>query len=45
VEVLQATKEHRDRSVSCYVADPDGNRVQILYEPRLSAQAVPEPTR
>jgi catechol 2,3-dioxygenase-like lactoylglutathione lyase family enzyme len=36
VVVLQATKKHRDESVSCYVADPDGNSVQILYEPGLS---------
>lgn len=36
VVVRQATKQHRDASVSCYVADPDGNTVQILYEPSLS---------
>jgi len=36
VVVRQSTKEHRDASVSCYVADPDGNSVQILYEPSLS---------
>lgn len=34
--ILQATKVHRDKSVSCYVADPDGNSVQILFEPAVS---------
>jgi catechol 2,3-dioxygenase-like lactoylglutathione lyase family enzyme len=38
VSVLQGTKTHRDGSVSCYVADPDGNSVQILFEPTLSRQ-------
>lgn len=42
VTVLQATREHRDQSVSCYVADPDGNRVQILFEPTLSTQRLAE---
>ena len=40
VKVLQATKTHRDGSVSCYVADPDGNSVQILFEPTISKQAI-----
>lgn len=43
VEVLQGTKTHRDDSVSCYVADPDGNSVQILFEPTVSPLAIPEP--
>ena len=42
VEVLKAARTHRDGSVSCYVADPDGNSVQILFEPRLSAQRLPD---
>ncbi len=36
VTILQGTKTHRDDSVSCYVADPDGNSVQILFEPTIS---------
>ena len=36
VTILRPPKEHRDGSHSCYVADPDGNVVQILYEPHLS---------
>lgn len=42
VGILQATRTHRDDSVSCYVADPDGNSVQILFEPSLSKIAIPE---
>ena len=42
VQILQATRTHRDDSVSCYVADPDGNSVQILFEPTLSKMAIPE---
>ena len=38
VRLLAATRQHRDGSTSCYVADPDGNSVQILYEPTLSTQ-------
>ena len=42
VEILQATRTHRDDRVSCYVADPDGNSVQILFEPTLSKIVIPE---
>jgi catechol 2,3-dioxygenase-like lactoylglutathione lyase family enzyme len=31
-------RTHRDGSRSLYVADPDGNVIQILYEPTLSTQ-------
>lgn len=34
--IVHRPKHHRDGSYSCYVADPDGNTVQILYEPTLS---------
>lgn len=34
--ILQEPKRHRDQSYSCYLADPDGNRIQILYEPTIS---------
>jgi len=43
VRILQGTKQHRDRSVSCYVADPDGNSVQILFEPNVSSLIVAGP--
>jgi catechol 2,3-dioxygenase-like lactoylglutathione lyase family enzyme len=38
IPVLQPPRTHRDGSRSLYCADPDGNVIQILYEPALSAQ-------
>lgn len=40
VKVLKAPKQHRDGSYSCYLADPDGNSIQILYEPTISGYAL-----
>lgn len=37
VEVLSEVKEHRDGARSFYCKDPDGNAVQIIYHPPLSA--------
>ena len=34
--IVHRPKQHRDGSYSCYLADPDGNTVQILYEPTIS---------
>jgi catechol 2,3-dioxygenase-like lactoylglutathione lyase family enzyme len=36
VKIIKPVKQHRDGSVSFYMADPDGNVVQILYEPTIS---------
>ena len=36
ITVVHRPKHHRDGSYSFYVADPDGNTVQVLYEPTLS---------
>ena len=33
-------RTHRDGSRSLYVTDPDGNIIQILYEPTLSTQRI-----
>jgi hypothetical protein len=35
-QIAKAPKQHRDGSYSFYVADPDGNLVQALYEPAIS---------
>lgn len=35
--IVKPAKRHRDGSYSCYLADPDGNVVQALYEPNISA--------
>jgi catechol 2,3-dioxygenase-like lactoylglutathione lyase family enzyme len=36
VTIVKGPKRHRDGSYSCYLADPDGNTIQILYEPTIS---------
>lgn len=36
VPILKPVKKHRDGSYSFYMADPDGNVIQILYEPHIS---------
>jgi len=36
VTIVKPVKRHRDGSYSCYLADPDGNTIQILYEPTIS---------
>ena len=46
VRIVHRFKVHRDASASFYMADPEGNVIQILYEPTLSAQkfsATPSP--
>ncbi|MGE3154928.1 MAG: VOC family protein [Nitrospiraceae bacterium] len=37
--IVKPPKRHRDGSYSFYVADPDGNVVQVLYEPTISPLA------
>jgi len=36
VPILKPVKRHRDGSYSFYMSDPDGNVIQILYEPHIS---------
>ncbi len=36
IPIVKPVKRHRDNSYSFYMADPDGNVVQILYEPHIS---------
>jgi catechol 2,3-dioxygenase-like lactoylglutathione lyase family enzyme len=38
VPVAAAPRDHRDGSRSFYCLDPDGTRVQVLFEPTLSCQ-------
>jgi len=40
IPLRQQPRTHRDGSRSLYFADPDGNVIQILYEPTLSAQRI-----
>lgn len=37
VPIVKPVKRHRDGSYSFYMADPDGNIIQILYEPHISS--------
>ena len=39
LDVVHPLKHHRDGSVSFYVRDPDGNAIQVLYEPSISPQS------
>lgn len=34
--IVKPLRQHRDGSYSFYLADPDGNVVQVLYEPNIS---------
>jgi catechol 2,3-dioxygenase-like lactoylglutathione lyase family enzyme len=36
IEVVHPLRHHRDGSVSFYIRDPDGNVIQVLYEPSIS---------
>ena len=36
IRIVKPLKRHRDGSYSFYMADPDGNVIQILYEPKIS---------
>ena len=36
VPIVKPVKRHRDNSYSFYMSDPDGNVIQILYEPKIS---------
>jgi aryl-alcohol dehydrogenase-like predicted oxidoreductase len=36
LDIAKPLKHHRDGSVSFYIRDPDGNIIQILYEPAIS---------
>ena len=39
-DIAHPLRRHRDGSVSFYIRDPDGNLIQILYEPSISRVAV-----
>jgi catechol 2,3-dioxygenase-like lactoylglutathione lyase family enzyme len=36
VSIIHPLRHHRDGSVSFYIRDPDGNVIQLLYEPSIS---------
>ena len=36
--IVKPARQHRDGSYSFYMADPDGNTVQVLYAPNVSGK-------
>jgi catechol 2,3-dioxygenase-like lactoylglutathione lyase family enzyme len=40
LDIARPLRRHRDGSVSYYLRDPDGNVIQVLYEPSLSPLAI-----
>ena len=40
VRMAAAPRDHRDGSRSFYCLDPDGLRIQVLFEPTLSRQTI-----
>jgi catechol 2,3-dioxygenase-like lactoylglutathione lyase family enzyme len=36
VDIVKPLARHRDGAVSFYLRDPDGNVIQVLYEPAIS---------
>lgn len=36
LDIARPLRQHRDSSVSFYIRDPDGNVIQVLYEPSIS---------
>ena len=43
VRLMAEPRDHRDGSRSFYCLDPDGVRIQLLYEPTLSRQSITGP--
>ena len=40
LDIVHPLKRHRDGSVSFYIRDPDGNVIQVLYEPNISPRRI-----
>jgi len=40
VRMAESPRDHRDGSRSFYCLDPDGLRIQVLFEPTLSRQVI-----
>jgi catechol 2,3-dioxygenase-like lactoylglutathione lyase family enzyme len=36
LDIVHPLRRHRDGSVSFYIRDPDGNVIQLLFEPEIS---------
>jgi len=40
LDIAHPLKHHRDGSISFYIRDPDGNVIQVLFEPTISPQQI-----
>lgn len=40
LDIVRPLRRHRDGALSYYVRDPDGNMIQILYEPSISGLTI-----
>jgi catechol 2,3-dioxygenase-like lactoylglutathione lyase family enzyme len=40
IELVHPLRRHRDGAVSFYLRDPDGNVIQVLYEPAISPLSI-----
>jgi catechol 2,3-dioxygenase-like lactoylglutathione lyase family enzyme len=45
MDIANPLRHHRDGSVSFYIRDPDGNLIQLLYEPSISPLMVGGPAK
>ncbi len=45
LDIARPLRRHRDGSVSYYIRDPDGNVIQVLYEPSISPLTIHSPLK
>jgi catechol 2,3-dioxygenase-like lactoylglutathione lyase family enzyme len=43
LDIVHPLRRHRDGSVSFYIRDPDGNVIQLLFEPNISPLEIGSP--
>jgi catechol 2,3-dioxygenase-like lactoylglutathione lyase family enzyme len=43
LDIVHPLRHHRDGSVSFYIRDPDGNVIQLLFEPNISPLHISSP--
>lgn len=43
LDIVHPLRQHRDGSASFYIRDPDGNVIQLLYEPNISPLEISSP--
>ncbi|MGA8568465.1 MAG: VOC family protein, partial [Candidatus Binataceae bacterium] len=43
LDIVHPLRHHRDGSVSFYIRDPDGNVIQLLFEPNIGPLEISSP--